>query len=127
MIVENYYDAIHPTECFLEEPQISGGTMVIPARNIGIFPGHPLNSASTPIFLAQCRLVYTGVKSSVRTIHEYAGDPKQDGFMPPRTVHDGPFISTSGQTKLFELEGTLERPFAWVDWDIESTTFHLEI
>lgn len=125
----NSYEFIHFFDCFLKPPQIHLNKIIIPAQNIGVFPGHPLNSSSKPIFLDNCLLIFDKVSKSKRTIYEYIGDPACDGFKPAKTIID---ILQSpeppgNETRVLHLEGVLEEPFSWVDWTIECKNFIFEI
>lgn len=123
----NSYDELHFTDCYLGAPEITEQKITVSIRNLGVFPGHPLNQSTSMLWVPNCRLVFEGVQKSTRTITEYKSDPTQDAFRSPYTLNDGPFqyVITNSQ-KDYRLEGISETPLAWVDWCIVAVSYHLE-
>lgn len=112
----------------LEEVSIEDDKIVLEVSNVGVLPKHPLNTGhKMQEHLGRCRLIFEGVKSSRRVLYEYAVDPWHDDFKAPRTIIDGPFREVGEPVTLFGFECVSTQPPAWVDWEIESVTFILEI
>lgn len=159
-IIGNFFDYLHFTDCKFEQPSIerkltimnqhnnrfsqyNSGLMtntssmrrtkiVIPTHQLGILPGHPLNTTDKLIFRENCNLIFDGVKKSVRQQTGYVEDsPGSNQFKPceakKRTVIDDSFPSVDEPVTLFELEGIFNNPLEWVDWEIESVSFYLEV
>lgn len=127
-VIENYYDELHFTDCDLSIESLGKDRLVIQVSNLGVLPGHPLNTTPAMIFITHCRLVFGGVRKSERSMHEYIGDPTAGIFRTPYTIVDH---QSQGQAHkpgtVYELEGVLDHPRAWVDWTIESTAFFMEV
>ena len=127
--IEGAFEQLFLSDATLGVPSLEGERMAIPARNVGLMRGHPLNATSELAFLIQpCRLVFAGVASSRRVISEYTGEPTMPHFKDSKTVIvDGPFPTGPGQRTLFELEGVSEEPRGWISlWQIMAGSFHLE-
>lgn len=106
--------------------------IVIPTHQLGLLPGHPLNKTDELIFWENCNLIFDGVKKSVRQQTEYIEDsPGSNQFKPceakKRTVLEDSLSSVDEPVTLFELEGIFNNPLEWVDWEIESVSFYLEV
>lgn len=72
-------------------------------------------------------MIFEGVVRSERTVFEYIGDSVQGQFKNARKVKDGPFPHNNEAHFIFGLEGVLEKPMSWVDWEIECTSLSLEV
>jgi hypothetical protein len=128
--VEGYIDSIFFVDAVLSPPKISGSTLVICAKNIGVVRGHPLyrpTVSGAPLYIQSSHLVFEGVIRSVRDMDKYLGNPVEGKFLPPEIVSDGPFPSAVAKVKQFRFEGTLEYPFAWVDWKVDAERFFLKV
>ena len=123
--IHENFEKIHFTESLLGCPEIDGRTIKIRVKGLLMMRGHPL---STPEFRPiEGTLVFREVASSVRSITEYLGDPKNpDGFKEEYSVQDFDPAPTDGCTS-YSFEGVLEKPRAWVDWDIRAKSFDLII
>lgn len=128
-IINGYFDEIQLWDsAYFGKPVITDTAIIIPARNIEICEGHPLNNTEKPIILSEGKLIFGGVQKSERLIGEYLGDPKSGiGFKPSYKITDGPFVKTDEVVELFVVEGVLEEPPAWITWEIESVSFALEV
>lgn len=129
MRVCDYFDLIDFSDGVdLDKPIIQGNMMIIPARHVSLLQGHPLNPTNKPLLLDMCRLIFEGVQESAQRIYEYAGDPRHDGFRKPY-VMAGQFTpdASSKNWHHFELEGVLNDPLAYVEWQIACESFCLEV
>lgn len=129
-VISKNFDLIYFSNCNLEKPLISESKIVIPAREIGLLPGHPLNPNRDMIFLAKSYLIFDGVQKSVRQLTGYVEDPPGSHHYKPlednsKIVIDENFYPVSQPVNLFGLEGAFEEPLEWVDWEIESVSFYL--
>lgn len=124
---DNDFELIYFTDSFLGEPTIFGDTLEVFVRNIGLLPNHTMNQENQMFFVEQAKLKFNGVRYSQRTIHRYAGNPKTDGFLPSYIVTDVERKEVNYEIKVFELEGVLEQPQAWVDWLIEANSVTLQL
>lgn len=143
--IANYFDYLFFSECYLEDWslqknlvfQLEKGFMfkdwclLIPINNLGILPGHPLNSQDEMIFIPKSLLIFDGVERSVLQIIEYVEKPPgSNNFVPPNnrppTVIEDSFVIDRPVT-LFEIEGIYQKQLAWIDWEIESASFSLEV
>lgn len=127
--IKDYFDLLYFTNCSFDTPLIIGSKVIIPTRQLGLLPSHPLNPKSEIHFLPESYLVFNGVKSSVRQLTKYVEEtPGSHHFKPlqeRRTIIDDDFPSVSKTVSLFELEGAFDNPLEWVDWEIESVSFCL--
>lgn len=126
--IRNPYSSLNNQQKYI----IIGAEIVIVTRQIGILPGHPLNKTDDVIFLPQCNLIFNGVKSSVRHVTRYVEElPGANKFKPEEaqkeTVTDVIFLTFDRPVTLFEIEGIFKNPLRWVDWEIESISFGLEV
>lgn len=128
-IISGYFDELEFWDsCYFGKPVIGKSDLIIPARNLGLYEGHPLNNKGKHMILPKCRLIFSGVKKSERVVGEYLGEPKSGkGFKPSYKVIDGPFPKTDEPVNNFFLEGILEDPLSYVTWEIESVSFDLEV
>lgn len=124
--VSEYFEEIHLGDSRLSEPKIDGSTLIVCARNVVLTRRHPAFVAGKNT-INSAHLIFEGVRSSKREVYEYTGDSLNASFHPPRTIDDGPFPEGNLVARRFLLEGVLEKPFGWVRWTIEATTFHLDI
>lgn len=128
--VPNYFDEIEFWDSSIfYEPIKENNHLIIPARNITVYPEHPLNRTDKPIVLWMGKLIFRDVKKSERLISEYRGDPKSgEGFRDSYKIEDSGFENIKeNDVERFILEGVLAKPFAWVTWTIESSSFALEV
>ena len=93
--------------------------MTVTIHNLGLMPNHPLNLSDGLLYLEDCKVVFKGVVRSERAVFEYIGDPMQGRFRAERKVSDGLFPSNDEANLTFNLEGILEEPMSWVNWEIE--------
>jgi len=143
--IANYFDYLFFTECYLGDWSLQKNLvfqakkgfmfkdwcLLIPINNLGILPGHPLNDRDEIIYLPKCLLIFDGVKKSLLQITEYVENPPgSNNFLPPNnqppTVIEDSFMSDRPVT-LFEIEGIYMHQLAWIDWEIESASFSLEV
>lgn len=128
-IVSEYFEELEFWDSsYFGQPLIKNTTLIIPTRDIRVYEGHPLNNIGQTILLPSVKLVFSGVQSSVRVVGEYLGHPNSGkGFKPSYEIVDSSFRKTSEPTKIYFLEGILSEPLAYVTWEIESVSFHLEV
>jgi hypothetical protein len=131
-IIQNNFDKLYTIASDLEPPIVVGNKIVIPARNLGLIPGHPLNPApQETIFIPKCYLVFEKVKKSIRELWHYVADPPESGHFrtvePSSSIDDGPFPELGEPVESFLIEGVMLVPHAWVSWEIESVSFYLEV
>lgn len=129
-LISNHFDLLYFTNCNLEKPLIYDAKIVIPNRQLGLLPGHPLNPDLEMIFLSKSYLIFDKVKKSVRQLTGYVEDPPGSHNFKPleensKIVIDDNFPDISEPVNLFGLEGAFEEPLEWVDWEIESASFYL--
>ena len=127
MKITGYHDYYDFFECHLQPPLIEGNRLIVAIHNLGIMPDHPLNSSDRLLYLKDCTMIFEGVVRSERTLFEYIGDPVQGQFKSAQKVKDGPFSHNNEAHLIFGLEGILEKPVSWVDWEIECVSFSLEV
>ena len=131
-IIQNNFDQLYTIASDFDRPIALDDKMVIPTRNLGIIPGHPLNpSPQETIFIPNCCLVFEGVKKSVRELWHYVAEPAESGHFkavePSISIVDGPFSDITEPVQSFFIEGVMLVPHAWVSWEIESVSFYLEL
>lgn len=122
----NFYE-IDFYDSFLEDPIVTGNNMTIRARDIILLTGLLTKPTVTITPIAECLLHFDGVRRSEKKMYEYIGDPAEGKFADPYVLFDGPFEQTPGELEHFEMEGVIEKPAAWIAWDIEASAFRLEI
>jgi hypothetical protein len=127
MRIYDYYDKLDFFDSYLERPEIHDGRIIIPMRDLGVFPDHPLNHSNTVLTLPKCRLFFDRVTRSERIIHEYADSPQINQFKSPRKVVDISVDYDSEESHEFYLEGRSDQPPSWVEWTIRCVSFSLEI
>ena len=88
--------------------------------------GHPLHTESNAELerLRSCHFVFEDVRSSVRYLTPYLGDPMLGRFGEKYTEVDGSFGGGSGGRE-YGFEGRMECPVAIVDWVIVAGSFTL--
>ncbi|MFD1840614.1 hypothetical protein [Paracidovorax cattleyae] len=119
--VIGYFDELHFAESNLGTPIFEVGSMKIPVTGLLTLRGHPLNDGTFRPLTG--KLVFIGVTKSVRKLTEYIGDPKQpQGFKDERIVADLD-VQAQPEGKRFLLEGILQEPVAWVDWEVVAAGF----
>ncbi|MCU0541570.1 MAG: hypothetical protein MUE44_05195 [Oscillatoriaceae cyanobacterium Prado104] len=131
-IIQKNFDKLYTIASDVAPPIVVDNKMVIPARNLGAIPGHPLNPApQETIFIPKCYLVFEGVKKSIRELWHYVADPPESGHFktvePSSSIVDGPFPELGEPVESFLIEGVMLFPHAWVSWEIESVSFYLEL
>lgn len=129
-VISNHFDLLYFTNCNFERPLIRDSKIVIPTRQLGLLPNHPLNSQNEITFLPKSYLIFDGVKTSVRQLTGYVETPSGSNHFKTieenaRTVIDDDFPDVGKTVSLFGLEGVFEDPLEWVDWEIESISFYL--
>ncbi|MFM6399590.1 hypothetical protein [Planktothrix sp.] len=129
-LIKNHFDLLYFTNCNFYIPLILDSKIVIPTRQLGLLPSHPLNPKNEINFLPASYLIFDGVKSSVRQLTGYVEEtPGSHHFKPlqenPRIVINDDFLDVSKTVSLFGLEGAFDDPLEWVDWEIESASFYL--
>ena len=83
--------------------------------------GHPLNEGTFRPLAGN--LVFIGVTKSIRKLTEYIGDPKHpQGFKDERVVADLD-MQAQAEAKQFMLEGILQEPVAWAEWEVVAAGF----
>jgi hypothetical protein len=149
--IHNYFDYLHFTECHIlgfkweqkKEPRFNRNSfsyhevsnLLIRIKNLGILQGHPLNPSrneSSIIFWPKrCTCIFKEVKTSILQMNTYCEDPPgSQQFVPdlnqtPQEIQD--VFSADEPVNEFFIEGLYQNPVAWVDWNIESRFFALEI
>ncbi|MCT7972970.1 hypothetical protein [Laspinema olomoucense] len=117
--------------------------LLIQVKNLGILQGHPLNppsNESSIIFWPKrCTCIFKEVQTSILQMNRYYEDPPgSQQFVPdpnqtPQEIEevfsvDEPlndfFIEPLND---FFIEGLYQHPVAWVEWEIKSRFFALEI
>ena len=131
-IIQNNFDKLYTIASDYEQAIALDDKMVIPTRNLGVIPGHPLNpTPAETIFIPKCYLVFEKVKKSIRELWHYVAEPAESGHF--KTVEssiaivDGPFPDIDEPVESFLIEGVMLVPHAWVSWEIESVSFYLEL
>ncbi|MGL5195003.1 MAG: hypothetical protein ACRC8Y_15605, partial [Chroococcales cyanobacterium] len=149
--INNYFDYLHFTECDIlgfkweqkKEPLFKGdafsyhevSNLLIRVKNLGILQGHPLNppshESSIIFWPKRCTCIFKEVQTSILQMHRYCEDPPgSQQFVPnpnqtPLEIED--VFSVDEPMNEFGIEGLYYDPVAWVDWDIKSRFFALEI
>ena len=131
-IIQNNFDKLYTIASDYEQAIVVDDKMVIPTRNLGVIPGHPLNpTPAETIFISECYLVFEGVKKSIRELWHYVAEPSESGHFKTVessiTIVDGPFPDIDEPVESFLIEGVMLVPHAWVSWEIESVSFYLEM
>lgn len=129
-LINNHFDLLYFTNCNLEKPLIYDAKIVVPTRQLGLLPGHPLNPNREMIFLSKSYLIFDKVKKSVRHLTGYVEEPPGSHNFKPleensKIVIDDNFPALNEPVNLYGLEGAFEEPLEWVDWEIESASFYL--
>lgn len=129
-LISAHFEQLYFANCNLEKPLIYNSKIIIPTRQLGLLPDHPLNTNQEMIFLSKAYLIFDGVKKSVRQLTGYIeSSPDSRHFKPleenSRIVVDDDFPDFNGNVSLFGLEGVFDEPLEWVDWEIESASFYL--
>lgn len=125
--VQEHFNLLFTTDCQYSQPVISGDSVRICVRELGLMEGHPLRSSQgrNLEYLRRCHFIFLGVVSSRRSVTPYIGDPKMGVFGTEHAEVDGPF-SKKANTHEYSFEGRFQHPPAWVDWVVTAETFVLE-
>lgn len=116
-----HFEQLHFTESNLGAPVFGAGSMKVPVTGLLTLKGHPLNDGTFRPLAGN--LVFIGVTKSIRKLTEYIGDPKHpQGFKDERVVADLDVHAQPEGTR-FMLEGILQEPVAWVDWEVVAAGF----
>lgn len=101
--------------------------------NMGILKGHPLNQTHEPLVFwpNRCKCIFQEVQKSIIKFHPYIEyPPGSNKWIPdenqPPSVDERSFPVDEPVTE-FALEGMYQDPIAWIDWEIHSVSFSLEI
>ncbi|MFE1572852.1 hypothetical protein [Comamonas odontotermitis] len=122
--IVGYFDHLHFTESRLGEPVVKSGTLTIPVSGLLTLKGHPLNDGTLKQISGY--LVFAEVSKSARKLTEYIGDPRHpQGFKDEYLVEDIPPGTFDENATTYLLEGTLNTPVAWVDWEVRARNFEL--
>jgi hypothetical protein len=108
-----FFEEIRLSDARLSVPRVDGSILMIFVENVILMARHPL-SGGAPRAIANAHLVFEGVRSSKREIHEYLGTHPHSSILPAKTVEDRPFPLHSGKTAQYRLEGVLDEPHGWV-------------
>ena len=127
-IIPEHFHLLFTTDCRYSRPRITGNTVRICVKELGLMKGHPGRTApgANLVYVPRCHFIFDQVSSSVRSLSPYIGDPKRGNFGPQYEEHDGPFNQTL-DSREYAFEGRLEDPYAQVDWIIKAQSFTLEI
>ena len=114
------FDDIDFFESDISPPKVIGNDLEVTVRNAGIVSRGSLGDLVGLEKLEVVVLKFHNVKSSIRCIRQYAGNPEENKFLIPVKVEDGPFQSANCDTMSYELEGKLTDPLSWIEsWSIE--------
>ena len=104
------------TDCRYSRPKISGDSLRICVKELGLMKGHPVRTdpAANLVYIPRCHFLFGQVSSSVRTLTPYIGDPMLGKFGQRYEEQDGPF-SEKANAQEYAFEGRLEDPYAWTD------------
>lgn len=75
------------------------------------------------MYVAECVLEFHHVARSSRRIAEYVGDSSDSVFKPAYVVIDIDANVEPGSTHRYLLNGVLDEPLSWVDWEIDAGDF----
>lgn len=149
--INNYFDYLHFTECDILsykwevkiKPSFNSqsvsyhqvSNLLVPIKNLGILQGHPLNppthESSIIFWPKRCTCIFKEVQTSILHLYRYCEVPPgsrqfvPDPHQPPQEIED--VFSVDDPLNEFGIEGMYKDPVAWVDWDIKSRFFALEI
>lgn len=149
--INNYFDYLHFTECDILsykwevkiKPSFNSqsvsyhqvSNLLVPIKNLGILQGHPLNppthESSIIFWPKRCTCIFKEVQTSILHLYRYCEvPPGSQQFVPnphqtPQEIED--VFSVDDPLNEFGIEGMYKDPVAWVDWDIKSGFFALEI
>ena len=128
ILIREHFDLLFTTDCRYSRPIISGDSLRICVRDLGLMEGHPLRTTRGPnlVNLPNCHFVFEQVRSSVRNLTPYIGNPISGKFGPSYTEADGPF-SNNADSREYGFEGRLDDPPAFVDWTVNARCFMLEV
>ncbi|MBL4755244.1 MAG: hypothetical protein JKY52_16820 [Flavobacteriales bacterium] len=125
-IVRNNFEFIYSTDCDLSPPKIDVNMITVEVGNLGVTSGHPLSKGKELLMITKCTMRFKGVLLSERVVHEYKGEPSSDdGFKDSYLVSD--IQETEGEGHMYEFEGVIQNPLAWVDWKIKAKSFELAV
>jgi hypothetical protein len=131
-LISNHFEALYFTDCNFDRPLTFESRIIIPTRQLGVIPGHPLNPTEQMIFLSQCYLIFAGVKKSTLQLTGYIENPPGSHHFTPQenptriiSQEFTPELAQQQNLTLFTLEGVFDNPLEWADWEIESLNFFL--
>jgi len=131
-LISNHFEALYFTDCNFDRPLIFDSRIIIPTRQLGVIPGHPLNPTDQMLFLSQCYLIFAGVKKSILQLTGYLENPPDSHHFIPQenqtriiSQEFTPVPTDQQNLTLFTLEGVFNHPLEWADWEIESLSFFL--
>lgn len=125
MVLSDNFDSIHFTECNLHIEKLTSDSIVLDIKNLKVIADHPLYK-SFGAKLPRCKMRFLDIQNSKRTIFEYQGDPKYDGFKSKKVIEDI-HCNHEKSGRLFYIEGVLDHPLSWVEWEIVANYFQLEV
>lgn len=117
-------------------PIVNEQTMVVAVRGLGICPSHPLALAKDKVIIhhpvlgriVDGLLVFRGVYLSRRMVVEYIGDPMNlNGFKDPYVIEDINIDVIDETLNIYDFEGSLDEPPAFVTWKILACSFELQV
>ena len=121
--VRGYCDLIFSEDAFFSPPRVERDVLRIDARQVGVLPGHPLHSTGHITYIEECVLEFHHVVRSSRRVAEYVGDPRDGVLKPAYAVVDLDAKVASGKKHRYLLNGVLDEPLSWVDWQIDAGDF----
>jgi hypothetical protein len=109
---------LHFTDATIQQVTLQGNRLLLRVKKIMVLEGD-----KPPELIPTCELVFEGVTFSRRVLIPYARSPKLKDTLPEETVTD---VDGAHTGNLYELEGLLERPAAWIkEWSIHATSFSI--
>lgn len=118
------FNQINFSEVNIDPPVIYEDKMVVKIHNVELVSDID-NCNHTTRYIKSAFLTFIGVGKSTRKINEYIGDPKKDGFKDEYILEDVVIIKSNLENKeIYEFEGVLSNPLAWVgEWIIYCDSF----
>lgn len=120
--IDGHFEELHFTESKLGPPMLDARTMKISVTGVLPLKNYPMNNDTFHPLSGD--LVFIGVTKSTRKVTEYIGDPKHpQGFKEERVVVDIDVSPDEPNATRFMLEGILQEPVAWVEWEVVAAGF----